>query len=69
MCAQFLEASPPVSPTFATMELLLYDGASSIDEERDPEVELKPLSSSLRYEFLGLGSTCPMIVNTSLNAS
>ena len=51
------------------MESLVHDEASLIEEERAPEVELKPLPSSLRYEFLGLGSTCPMIVNTSLNAS
>jgi len=63
-----LEASPPVTPTFAMIELPIHDEASSIDEECAPEVELKPLPSSLRSEFLGSNSTYPMIVNASLNA-
>ena len=69
MCAEFLEASPPDSPCFATMESLVHDKASSIDKEHAPEVELKPLPSSLRYEFPGPNSIYPMIVNASLNAS
>ena len=36
--------------------------------KRQPKVELKPLSSSLRYEFLGTNSTYPAIVNANLNA-
>ena len=32
-------------------------------------VELKPLSSSLRHEFLSPNSTYPVIANASLNAS
>jgi len=38
------------------------------DEKQAPKVELKPLPSSLRYEFLGLNSTYPAIVNASPNA-
>jgi len=41
----------------------------SSDEAKAPEVELKPLPSSLRYEFLGPKSTYRVIVNASLNAS
>jgi len=37
------------------------------EEEQAPKVELKPLPSSLRYEFPGPNSTYPMIVNASLN--
>ena len=38
------------------------------DEDRPPEVELKLLHSSLRYEFLGPNSTYPVIVNASSDA-
>ena len=69
MGAQFLEASPPVSPTFAMMKSLVHHKASSTDEEHAPEVEIKPLPSSLRYEFLGPNSTYYVIVNASSNAS
>ena len=48
MCAQFLEASPQVPPTFAKVEALLNDNALSSDEKRALEIELKPLLSSLR---------------------
>jgi len=51
------------------MESLVHDKASLIDEEHAPKVELKPLPSSSRYEFLDPNSTYPMIVNVSLNAS
>ena len=51
------------------IELPIHDEASSIDEECAPEVELKALPSSLRYEFLGPNSTFPVIVNASVNAS
>ena len=53
MCDQFQEASPSDSLPFTTMESLIHDETSSIDEEHAPEVELKPLPSSLRYDFLG----------------
>ena len=69
MCAQFLEASPLVSPSLAGMESLVHDEASSIDKEHPPELELKLLPSSLRYEFLGPNSTYPVIVSASLNAT
>ena len=69
MCAQFLETSPTVSPTFAMIKSLIHDEASSADEERVPEVKLKSLPFSLRYEFLGPNSIYLVIVNASLNAS
>jgi len=69
MYAQFLEASPPVSPTFATSKSLVHDEASSTEEECALELELKPLASSLMYEFLGPNSTYFVIVNVSVNAS
>jgi len=46
---------------------LVSDTKSSYDEERAPQVELKPLRSSLRYEFLGPNSSYPMIVHASLS--
>jgi len=39
------------------------------DEGKAPKAELKPLPLSLRYDFLELKYTYPMIVNASLNAS
>jgi len=69
MCAQLLEASPPIPPSLAKVEPLKVENKPSSDEEQALEVELKPLPSSLRYEFLGPNSTYPVIVNASLNAS
>jgi len=37
------------------------------DVSQAPKVELKPLPSNLRYEFLGPESTYPVIVNACLN--
>jgi len=50
------------------VEILNVKEESLSDEEQAPKVELKPLPSSLRYEFLGPNSTYPVIVNASLNA-
>jgi hypothetical protein len=33
---------------------------------KTPNIELKPLSSSLYYEFLGLNETYPVFVNATL---
>ena len=51
------------------MELLQDENKPLYEEVKALKVELKPLPSSLRYEFLGLKSTYPLIVNESLNAS
>ena len=40
---------------------------SELKEESAPKVELKTLPSSLRFAFLGLNSTYPIIVNAELN--
>jgi len=69
MCAQFLEASPQVYPTFGKLEVLVDDNGPLSNEKCAPEVELQPLPSSLKYQFLGPNSTYPVIVNASLNAS
>jgi len=50
------------------VKILKIEGETSFDEAQAPKVELKPLPSFLRYEFLGSNSTYPVIVNTSLNA-
>jgi len=68
MCAQYLEASPQVPPCQAKVEILKVEEEPLTDEEQAPKVELKPLPSSLRYEFLGPNSTFPVIVNANLNA-
>ena len=68
-CAQLLEASPRISPSSTKVELLQDESELSSDCAKAPLVELKPLPSSLRYEFLGPKSTCPVIVNANLNAT
>ena len=52
----------------------LVIGKEEVEEEQKkevgkkfPSVELKPLPSNLRYEFLGPSSTFPVIVNALLN--
>ena len=67
-CAHFLEAFPQVPPSFANVEELACAKPSS-NEEHAPKVELKPFPFSLRYEFLGLNSTYPVIVNADPSAS
>ena len=69
MCAQSLEASPPIPPSLAKVEPLKVENKPLSGEAQAPEIELKPPPSSLRREFLGPNSTYPMIVNVSLNAS
>ena len=59
MCAHFLEASPQVPPSHAKVEKLVSD-KPSFDEECAPNIELEPLPSSLRYEFLGSNSIYPV---------
>jgi len=51
------------------VEELVSDKKHSFDENQTLKVEMKPLPSSLRYEFLGPNSTNPMIVNANLSAS
>jgi len=68
-CAHFLEASPQVSPFQVKVEELVSNDKPLFDEEHSPEVKLKPLPFSLRYKFLGLNSTYPMIINASLSVS
>jgi len=67
--AQLLEASPPIPPSFTKVELLKDESKPSSNWAKAPEVELKPLPSSLRDEFLGPKSTCLVIVNVNLNAT
>jgi hypothetical protein len=42
-------------------------GEIKLDEPRVPEVDLKPLPIGLKYEFLGLGKTYPVIVSDELS--
>ena len=57
---------PILSPIFqvSTAEILPNFAETSEDA---PKVELKPLPSTLRYEYLGPNQTYPVIVNASLN--
>jgi len=66
MCARYLKASPQVSPFQAKVENFQIEEKPLSDEKQFSKVELKPLPSSLRHEFLGPYSTYPVIVNASL---
>jgi len=68
-CAQLLEASPPTLPSLTKVQLLQDESKPFFDEAKAPEVELKSLPSSLKYEFLGPKSTYVVIVNANLNAT
>jgi len=69
MCAQFLEAFTQVAPRLAIVATLVSDAKSSSDGKCAPQVELKRLPSSLRYEFPRPNSTYLVIVNASLSVS
>ena len=69
MYAHFLEASPQISPSLANVKELMSDHKPSFDGECTPEVLLKPLPSSMRYEFFGPSSTNHVIFNANLTAS
>jgi len=47
------------------VEEIIEEEVSPLPKEA-PKVELKPLPSNLRYEFLGPNATYPVIVNASL---
>jgi len=68
MFAHFLGASSHVPPPLAKVAKLACD-KPSFDEEHAFKAELKPLPSSLRYEFLGPSSTYLVIVKATLSAS
>jgi len=58
-----------LSPTsLAKVEELMSDDKLSSDEKRASKLELKPLPSFMRYEFLGLNSTYPVIVDAASSA-
>ena len=61
---ELLDESPHIEDS--GMKEILEEEASHLPKEA-PKVELKPLPSNLRYEFLGPNSTYPVIVNASLN--
>ncbi|XP_020259787.1 uncharacterized protein LOC109836335 [Asparagus officinalis] len=66
--AQSLESTLTAPFRNAKLEnLMLEPKNSTCEEDKTPNVELKPLPSSLRYEFLGPNSTYPVIVNACLN--
>jgi len=61
---ELLDGSPHIEDL--GVEEMVAEEASHLPKEA-PKVELKPLPSNLRYEFLGPNSTYPVIVNASLN--
>ena len=54
ICARFLEASPQVPATLVKLEALMMDDKPLSNEACTPKLELEPLTSFLRYEFLDL---------------
>ncbi|XP_020263244.1 uncharacterized protein LOC109839226 [Asparagus officinalis] len=66
--AQSLESTSTAPLRNAKLERLMLEPKGSIcEKDNAPKVELKPLPSSLRYEFLSPDSTYPVIVNACLN--
>lgn len=62
-----LEANPYFKPQNPKVERLQLDSTCiNSKENKAPQVELKPLPSLLRYEFLRPDSTYPIIVNANL---
>jgi hypothetical protein len=49
--------------TFSTQE----GSDSTQTSPNSPKVELKPLPSTLRYEYLGPNESYPVIINAALN--
>ena len=65
MFAQLLEAFPQIRLALAKVEALISDDKSLCNEKCALEVELKPLSLSLRNKLLGPNSTYPVIINAN----
>jgi len=61
---ELLDESPHIEDS--GVEEIIEEEVSPLPKEA-PKVELKPLPSNLRYEFLGPNSTYPVIVNACLN--
>ncbi|XP_039688621.1 uncharacterized protein [Medicago truncatula] len=61
---ELLNRNPPMEG-LSVEELVKEE--SALLPKGAPKVELKPLPSNLRYEFLGPNSTYPVIVNASLD--
>ncbi|XP_039687886.1 uncharacterized protein [Medicago truncatula] len=61
---ELLNRTPPMEGL--SVEELVKEEPALLPKEA-PKVELKPLPSNLRYEFLGPNSTYPVIVNASLD--
>ncbi|XP_039684977.1 uncharacterized protein [Medicago truncatula] len=61
---ELLNRIPPMEGL--SVEELVKEEPALLPKEA-PKVELKPLPSNLRYEFLGPNSTYPVIVNASLD--
>ncbi|XP_056695478.1 uncharacterized protein [Spinacia oleracea] len=68
---RLMDSTPPCDQSEQC--LLVLDGRKALDDhapqigKEAPKVELKPLPSSLRYVFLGLNSSYPVIINSSLD--
>ena len=55
------------APKFEPLPLI-EDRASLPSEERPPKLELQPLPSHLKYAFLGVEETFPVIISSSLES-
>jgi len=62
-----LDLAQPFPPHHHPREILYRGGALQRRQEVHSEVELKPLPSHVRYEFLGPNETFAVVVSASLN--
>ena len=68
--AKLLETNDHFQPMQEkTEKLKLHTLLETPKKNKAPQVELKPLPSTLRYEFLGPNSTYPVIINANLNSA
>jgi len=66
--ARFLNESTAYTPRQFTREILSVEEPASKEQEKRPsKVELKPLPSHLRYEFLDSAHQFPVIVSAKLD--
>ena len=68
--AHILDMAPPLAPQHHPRDIQNLEVRPSKDDKKcSPEVELKPLPSHLRYEFLGPNEIFLVIVNANLDGA
>ena len=68
--AKVFNLAPPYFPRHRPREVLNVEvQPSNEDKKSAPMLELKPLASYLRYEFVGPNRTFPIVVSANLNSA